>query len=50
MSNQPNPYSESESSELPIFEAKKPTSKRSILSWIAMGVCVLFAFVLSGFA
>ncbi len=41
MSDQPNPYSEPESSELPTVEAKEPTSKRKMLYWIAFGGCVV---------
>ncbi len=45
MSDQPNPYSEPESSELPIVEAKKPTSKRKILYLIAIGVIWTLALI-----
>ena len=34
MTEQPNPYSQPESSELPIVEAKTPTSKRRLWFWL----------------
>ena len=49
MTEQPNPYSQPESSELPIVEARKPTSKRKLWFWLAMGGCV-FPLALIGLA
>ncbi len=45
MTEQPNPYSQPESSGRPIGKAKKPTSKRKILYWIAMGVIWTLALI-----
>ncbi len=49
MTDQPNPYSQPESSELPIGEAETPTRKRKLWFWLAMGGCV-FPLALIGLA
>ncbi len=46
MTDQPNPYSQSEEGGgVPIGEAKTPTSKRRIWFWLAMGCVVPLALI-----